>query len=169
MPFSRGRGLHLARLSQILGLTTHDSSPHFDISAEISQGFVDGIEYLAETLAPTPAPTPAPIPELTPAPLPAASSTEDDSGGSTFTTVYLDDDRFSSSIPETPAPVVLPAIRVNVETEAYDYCPRIPLSNLTIDWEGVESGDVRSLHASVYVSEPELQARLLQPTCETTW
>eukprot|EP00903_Cladosiphon_okamuranus_P009019 g8626.t1 len=34
---------------------------------------------------------------------------------------------------------------------AYSWCPVIPLSGLTIDRDGVASGEVQSLHASVYV------------------
>lgn len=120
-------------------------SPPLDVSAETLQGFVDGTEYLAETLAPTPSPTPAPE---TPAPI----ASDDPFPLESYYSSSEAASRISSD-PRTPAPVVLPAIRVNVEAEAYDYCPRIPLSNLTIDWDGVESGDVRSLHASVYVSE----------------
>lgn len=40
---------------------------------------------------------------------------------------------------------------------AHSWCPVIPLSELTIDRDGIDSGDVQSLHASVYVS------LLLQP------
>lgn len=35
---------------------------------------------------------------------------------------------------------------------AHSWCPVIPLSELTIDWDGIYSGEVQSLHASAYVS-----------------
>ena len=36
---------------------------------------------------------------------------------------------------------------------AHSWCPVLPLSELTIDRDGIDSGEVQSLHASVYVSE----------------
>ncbi|CAN0514001.1 unnamed protein product, partial [Ectocarpus sp. 8 AP-2014] len=38
-----------------------------------------------------------------------------------------------------------------MDTTAHSWCPTIPLSTLTVDWDGIASGDVQSLHASVYV------------------
>ncbi|CAB1097765.1 unnamed protein product [Ectocarpus sp. CCAP 1310/34] len=38
-----------------------------------------------------------------------------------------------------------------MDTTAHSWCPTIPLSRLTVDWDGIASGDVQSLHASVYV------------------
>ncbi|CAN0068431.1 unnamed protein product, partial [Ectocarpus fasciculatus] len=51
---------------------------------------------------------------------------------------------------ETPSPVVVPSIRVQVATRANELCPRVPLSECAIDYDGVEAGDVQSLHASFY-------------------
>lgn len=39
-----------------------------------------------------------------------------------------------------------------LDSVAYSSCPVIPLSGLTIDRDGVASGEVQSLHASVFVS-----------------
>ncbi|CAN0276022.1 unnamed protein product, partial [Hapterophycus canaliculatus] len=38
-----------------------------------------------------------------------------------------------------------------MDTAAHSWCPVVPLSTLTVDWDGVNSGDVGSLHASIYV------------------
>eukprot|EP00752_Nemacystus_decipiens_P010358 g9228.t1 len=49
----------------------------------------------------------------------------------------------------TPSPVV--PTPYPLETTAHEWCPRVPLSECDIDHGGIESGGVRSLHASFYV------------------
>lgn len=94
---------------------------------------LSGCEKYFATPSPTPAPTPAPLYGLAD----SDDSLAADEEGTTAT---------------TPAPVVQPAIRYNLETMAHEWCPRVPLSECVVDSEGVDSGDVRSLHASFYVS-----------------
>ena len=98
------------------------------------------------TLQPAAAPVPASQPVVT-SPTTASPTVE----------VYVD---VNATFPPSPSPatrlptsspVVVPAIRVNIETTAREWCPRIPLSDCTVDLDGIASGDVRSLHASFYV------------------
>ncbi|CAM9430767.1 unnamed protein product [Scytosiphon promiscuus] len=99
----------------------------------------------------TPSPT-SPAPSESPQATTSGSSATD---GSSYFYRDGDDEYRSGSIvapdPSTPSPVALPAIRVSVETRAHEWCPRVPLSECAIDYDGIESGDVRSLHASFYV------------------
>lgn len=129
---------------------------------DLMKGLSDCNKYFAtpSPAAPTPFPTPAPTPgEVVGGPPPTSSTS---TYGSTSTRTFYDDDAFYSgttpspaaaaTAPPTPSPVVRPAIRFNVETTAHEWCPRVPLSECAVDYEGVESGSVRSLHASFYVS-----------------
>eukprot|EP00752_Nemacystus_decipiens_P005340 g4844.t1 len=51
----------------------------------------------------------------------------------------------------TPSPIALISIRYNLETTAHEWCPRVPLSECAIDYEGVDAGYVRAIYASFYV------------------
>jgi len=119
------------------------------------KGLSDCDKYFATPSPAAPTPVPTPVPTLAPTSgyvatmSPTSYFTE--SPGATPSPTYGrvtgdfgDDDG-------TPAPVVRPAIRYSVETTAHEWCPKVPLSECVVDYEGVESGDVRSLHASFYV------------------
>ncbi|CAM9925436.1 unnamed protein product [Scytosiphon promiscuus] len=94
-------------------------------------GFEDDEDDFAATLA-TSSPTPTPPATAAPATETAPALVASESGSD------------AASSPQ----LLLAAM---MDTTAHSWCPVVPLSTLTVDWDGVDSGDVRSLHASIYV------------------
>lgn len=134
----------------------------FVLPTHTAKGLADCSNYFA-----TPPPTPSPTLPPTPAPTSKDSSYYDSSSFSDDSSSFSES--ASSSEPATlatraptPAPQVQVAIRYNVETTAYDWCRKIPLSECAVDYAGVDSGYVRALQASFYVSHCGIRIRFLR-------
>ncbi|CAM9604481.1 unnamed protein product [Ectocarpus fasciculatus] len=120
-------------------------------------GFEDDAELFTASLA-TPTVTPATTTAPTPSPAAAAVAA---SGGTppsaaaaaatTTTTTTTTTTAAATTTASAASEAAAARLAAMMDTTAHSWCPTIPLSRLTVDWDGVASGDVQSLHASVYV------------------
>ncbi|CAM9274518.1 unnamed protein product [Ectocarpus sp. 4 AP-2014] len=119
-------------------------------------GFEDDAELFTASLA-TPTATPATATAPSPSPATAAAA----SGGSpppaaaavstTATTTAAAPSTTAAEAASAASEAAAARLAAMMDTTPHSWCPTIPLSTLTVDWDGIASGDVQSLHASVYV------------------
>ncbi|CAM9568127.1 unnamed protein product [Ectocarpus sp. 6 AP-2014] len=117
-------------------------------------GFEDDAESFTASLA---TPTVAPATVTAPSPSPAgaaaaAGGTPPPTAAAAATTTTTTTTTITAAAATTTASETAAAqLAAMMDTTAHSWCPTIPLSRLTVDWDGIASGDVQSLHASVYV------------------
>ncbi|CAN0360569.1 unnamed protein product [Ectocarpus sp. 12 AP-2014] len=115
-------------------------------------GFEDDAELFTASLAiPTVTPATATAPSPSPAAVPAASGGSQPPAAVAVATTTATTTTTAAEAAPAAMEAAAAQLAAMMDTTAHSWCPTIPLSRLTVDWDGISSGEVQSLHASVYV------------------